>query len=111
MRDKLIQILCTPIHPRIGVDPVEALADYLIDSGVAVQEWISVEDRLPENDGRYLCNVQSFAFPGMFYQAILRYDKVGFRDGSIYTDDVTHWMPLPEPPKMDGGADNGKADG
>lgn len=23
---------------------------------------------------------------------------------------VTHWTPLPEPPKMDGGADNGKAD-
>ena len=23
---------------------------------------------------------------------------------------VTHWMPLPEPPKMDGGADNGKTD-
>lgn len=27
------------------------------------------------------------------------YDKGGFVEGHIYTDDVTHWMPLPEPPK------------
>lgn len=61
--------------------------------------WISVEERLPEEGGRYLCNVKSFAFRGSFYQAILRYDKYGFVEGHIYTDDVTHWRPLPEEPK------------
>ena len=61
--------------------------------------WIPVTERLPEEPDRYLCNVKSFAFPGSFYQAILRYDKYGFREGNIYTDDVTHWMPLPAEPK------------
>ena len=62
--------------------------------------WIPVTERLPEENDRYLCNVKSFAFPGCSYHAILHYDKHdGFREGNIYTDDVTHWMPLPEPPK------------
>ena len=65
-------------------------------------QWIPVTDRLPEECDRYLCNVKSFAFPGSFYQAILHYDKYGFREGHIYTDDVTHWMSLPEPPETAG---------
>lgn len=61
-------------------------------------KWIPVTERLPEENDRYLCNVKSFAFPGRFYHAILQYDKCGFREKNIYTDDVTHWMLLPEPP-------------
>ena len=61
--------------------------------------WIPVTERLPDIGDRCLCNVKSFAFPGSFYHAILPYDKYGFVEGGIYTDDVTHWMPLPEPPK------------
>jgi hypothetical protein len=63
------------------------------------QKWIPVSERLPECDGRYLCNVKSFSFPGTFYRTILQYVDGGFVEGHIYTDDVTHWMPLPEPPK------------
>lgn len=42
-REALLEILRQPIHPRIGIDTTEALADYLLDSGVRVQKWISVE--------------------------------------------------------------------
>ena len=77
----------------------ERYADHLIANGVTIQEWIPVTERLPEHDGRYLCNVKYFSFQGSFYQAILEYDKHGFQEGHIYTDDVTHWMPLPTPPK------------
>lgn len=76
-----------------------SMADHLIAHGVTVQEWISVKDRLPEEPDRYLCNVKSFVFKGAYYQTILKYDKGGFIEGHIYTDDVTHWMPLPQPPK------------
>ena len=62
-------------------------------------KWIPVSERLPDVGDRCLCNVKSLAFPGSFYQALLKYDKFGFIEGCIYTDDVTHWMPLPEPPK------------
>lgn len=62
-------------------------------------DWISVKERLPEEGDRYLCRLKSFAFPGSFYQSILRYDKYGFQDGGVYEEGVTHWMPLPEPPE------------
>lgn len=65
----------------------------------AQNRWIPVTERVPEVSGRYLCNVKSFAFPGCFDQAILQYDKYGFREGHIYTDAVTHWMELFDPPK------------
>ena len=61
--------------------------------------WISVAERRPEHDGRYLCNVKSFAFRGRYYQTILRYERGEFMEGNIYTDDVTHWMELPDEPE------------
>ena len=36
MREKLIEILRMPIYPHELVDPIEAVADYLIDSGVTI---------------------------------------------------------------------------
>ena len=67
----------------------ESMADHLIANGVTfatdnnVGTWIPVTDRLPEVGERCLCNVKSFAFPGSFYQAILKYDKYGFVEGCI----------------------------
>ena len=100
VREKLIEILRKPIFPHELVDPTEAVADYLLDSGVTVQEWISVKDRLPGENGRYLT-------------ANKRYDDkidvfdLWFDGGFWYIDDeddmfdfeVTHWMPMPQPPK------------
>ena len=47
MREKLIEILRVPIYPHELVDPIEAVADYLIDSGVTIQQWIPVTERVP----------------------------------------------------------------
>ena len=91
VRGKLIEILRKPIFPHELVDPTEAVADYLLDSGVTVQEWISVDDELPKP-----------------FESVLV-----FRDGKISIDynegngwfaydfngkRVTHWMPLPLAP-------------
>ena len=35
-RDRLIEILKVPIHPKIDVDPAEVVADYLLANGVIV---------------------------------------------------------------------------
>lgn len=35
-RERLIELLKVPIHPRIGADPAEVVADYLLDNGVIV---------------------------------------------------------------------------
>ena len=47
VREKLVEILRKPIFPHELVDPIEAVADYLLDSGVTVQEcaeWEEIED-------------------------------------------------------------------
>ena len=64
-----------------------------------VPQWISVDDRLPEEDGYYLCCIKSSLFPDRVYIDILECAKSSFEEGHIYTDTITHWMPLPEPPK------------
>lgn len=90
----------------------------MLENGYRKQEWISVDERLPElEDGRnwgnhrprsirVLCVCQqrsgkTFVKEG-YYE--LFSNKPCWRiPGSI--DSVTHWMPLPEAPKMKGGAE------
>ena len=50
VREKLIEILRKPIFPHEVADPTEAVADYLLDSGVTVQEcgqWIDGDPYCP----------------------------------------------------------------
>ena len=112
VREKLIDILRKPIFPHELADPTEAVADYLLDSGVTVHEWISVKDRLPDKTGRYLVLKNRIAPDCLGGNrtdiVILRFfvDK-GFRMPTHIPDwineeineEVTHWMPLPQPPK------------
>ena len=99
VREKLIEILRKPIFPHELVDPVEAVADYLLDSGVTVQEWISVRDRLPEKGEEVLVFDTRENWTGF---AWLRPDEtwtaLGF-DFPLDLGEVTHWMPMTPPPK------------
>ena len=68
-------------------------------------KWIPVTERLPEKYGRYLALTPS-RLKGKEYDEWLIYylPQSGFYDtdpewGDIEMDDVTHWMPLPQPPK------------
>ena len=100
VREKLIDILRKPIFPHELADPTEAVADYLLDSGVTVQEWISVDDRLPENGGYVVCIAKRNPF-SRFMPMVARIEKNGWVNPITeqYISEVTHWMPLPEPPK------------
>ena len=100
VREKLIEILRKPIFPHELVDPIEAVADYLLDSGVTVQEWISVDDRLPEAGGYVVCIAKRNPF-SRFMPMVARIEKNGWVNPITeqYISEVTRWMPLPEPPK------------
>ena len=50
-------------------------------------EWISVYDRLPDKTGCYLVVLHGIVSVCYFCK------------GSFQSDVITHWMPLPEPPK------------
>ena len=74
------------------------LIDYLIANGVTVQEWISVNDRLPEDICPVLVALEglNIAFHGFCQDE--KWWKVG-AGTRPFTQKVTHWMPLPQPPK------------
>ena len=100
VREKLIDILRKPIFPHELADPTEAVADYLLDNGVTVQEWISVDDRLPEVGGYVVCIAKRNPF-SRFMPMVARIEKNGLVNPITeqYISEVTHWMPLPPAPE------------
>ena len=79
-------------------------ADHLISNGVTVQEWISVKDKLPEEGEYVLCVLKGFNYGGKiqvckFVPADKFKDKPYFEHFRNGFPSVTHWMPLPQPPK------------
>lgn len=100
VREKLIEILRKPIFPHELVDPTEAVADYLLDSGVTVQEWIPVKDMMPEAGGYVVCIAKRNPF-SIFMPMVARIEKNGWVNPITeqYISEVTHWMPLTQPPK------------
>lgn len=62
-----------------------------------MSEWISVEDRLPADDGNVLVCVPEF--PGApVWVGFFDRDEWCWADGYPVPGRVTHWQPLPAPP-------------
>ena len=76
------------------------IAEKLISNGATVQEWISVKDRLPEAGGYVVCIAKRNPF-SRFMPMVARIEKNGWVNPITeqYISEVTHWMPLPVPPK------------
>ena len=98
IREKLVELL-REVQYLGGLE--EKVADHLIANGVTVQEWIPVTERLPD----MFCGVLVYCpICKNIYEVYLNargewhfFDtSVG---GAVLHDLVTHWMPLPTPPK------------
>ena len=78
----------------------EYIADTLLDNGVTVQEWISVDDRLPDAGGYVVCIAKRNPF-SRFIPMVARIEKNGWVNPMTeqYISEVTHWMPMPPFPK------------
>ena len=87
------------------VSPINGHIDY------AWPDWISVDFKLPEKNGDYLCFInvgtvghETFVMDildfvdGKFKSCTIDSDGLGLRCIDI-TKDVTHWMPLPPLPE------------
>lgn len=61
-------------------------------------QWISVEERLPEEDGNYLVNCSSAVCESNFSIRREAHWLDPVEEWEKY-EDVTHWMALPEPPQ------------
>lgn len=119
MREKLIELVSNVLvkYDR-GCLPfvMDELADHLIANGVTIQRWIPVTERLPD-----LELVEANANAHNWYACLVAWrfskDKISVKkawyDGECFddgfsgdiTDDVTHWMPLPEAPKEEANPD------
>ena len=93
VREKLIDILKqAPFEGKVldewwFEEKIAKIADYLVSHSVTVQEWISVKDMLPEENEIILAWVAACR-------------DLHFCFGSEVSGlEVTHWMPLPEPPE------------
>ena len=81
-------------------ETVEDITSYLIKNGVTVQEWISVKDMSPEAGEYVVCIAKRNPF-SRFMPMVARIEKNGWVNPITeqYISEVTHWMPLPQPPK------------
>jgi hypothetical protein len=71
-------------------------------------KWIACKEKLPKEDGEYVlawpsggsCEVHEFYFHmGHFY--FYKDGIYGLSEGRLIHQYVTHWMPLPKPPKLE----------
>ena len=99
---------------RGGLCSSYANASAAYAAGYRKQEWISVDERLPtaeENDRGLVGIVTGHNGKIGFVDAIILVDY-DFEERGWWSEDyditnckVEYWMPLPEPPKMKGGAE------
>ena len=124
VREKLVELLDDMQRSGTGyfgrAIENKRIADYLIRHGVTVQEWISVKDRLPDEHeslfARYkgtdkwrnamFTTISDRVIVCAEYEYGKRIVKTANTvDGVWKVKDilcpckVTHWMPIPEPPK------------
>lgn len=122
MKNKLIELLNDSFakqYEKRGLLTAYHTAEDLIANGVTIQRWIPVEERLPEENGRYLVHSyipslkHPFIYAADFSNDLYKVDSYDFARmkgkggffsydnewGFFEIDSITHWMPLPKGPK------------
>lgn len=113
-REKLIELLRKAKSSMWGQSGLSCelarnsyIAEYLIANGVTFasdtnvgSKWIPVTERLPEAGEIVLCHMKYGEMYVLQRDSHAYYGWVGDRI-SYATSCVTHWIPMPEPPKGD----------
>lgn len=107
VREKLVELLNNSFaeqYEKRGLLTAPHTATDLIAHGVTVQEWISVKDRLPDVDGKYLV---ARAEGGRYSISVRKFRKevpcwyTGYcGHWERRTNGITHWTPLPPAPEV-----------
>ena len=103
VREKLIEIVKKAAYSSLPSNTedfhLNMFVTNLLAHGVTVQEWISVKERLPQEKVNCIVHYKHAYCDNDDYWAIgmCFYDGEKFQFDPAYK--VTHWMPLPVPPK------------
>ena len=96
VREKLVELLDRFVYDEwYGNGDI---AEKLISHGGTVQEWISVDDRLPESIANRVLVVCERS-NGVFYAHYEKPFWINLETDKPFISTVTHWMMLPQPPK------------
>ena len=93
VREKMIELL-----KQIKYVSVENAANILIENGVTVQEWISVDEKLPQN----FISVLGYMTDAGEFPPVRECYTVGnvfFFPALGDIQPVSHWREMPQPPK------------
>ena len=125
VREKLVEIVKKAAYSSLPSNTedfhLNMFVTNLLAHGVTVQEWISVNDRLPEYPGHYLvCTSINYwhggcmdvnenhkyypsgtpvGYDGTTMSVLDCYYDVTGHWNRVWDNHVTHWMPIPKPPK------------
>ena len=106
VREKLVEILKqAPFEGKVldewwWEEKIARIADHLIAHGVTVQEWISVDERIPQN----FVSVLGYMTDAGEFPPVRECYTVGnefFFPALGDVHPVSHWCELPQPPKVE----------
>ena len=100
--DKRDGCSCCPNDSRDEFCLTPDMVDYLLAHGVTVQRWIPVTERLLEKEDTYLVYTERGSVYASHFYTEKKFASGYVREASWSQRGkvkVTHWMPLPEPPK------------
>ena len=111
VREKMVELLtefygCDPMY--YDVDAL-AIAQHLITNGVTIQEWVSVKNRLPEDDlpkdtKKKMIRCLVYTNKGTIKPCVrqrweVNGELVPWQWNKNWLTKPTHWMYYPQPPK------------
>ena len=96
VKGKLVELL-REVQYLGGLE--EKITDHLIAHGVTVQEWVDVKDRLPQESGMYIVTANDGHAQRVSFVQWQKKNRMWNLTGARSYWRVTHWMPMPQPPK------------
>ena len=96
VREKLVELMLNVRSRSSAWETNGDVADYLIAHGVTVQGWISVDDRLPNDNDRVIAFRPNEPETSAYKYCVMWGWSV---KASLKHRGITHWCAMPQPPK------------